>query len=60
MSRKGRTSPVEIKFQRSYSSPDVSDPRSNMSEKRLWNLVKGLDKSSGPDLLWDKFNRSDR
>jgi hypothetical protein len=27
-----------------------------MCDKCLWNPVKGLDKSSGPDLLWDRFN----
>jgi hypothetical protein len=55
-----RTYPMELKFQQSYCSLDLSGPRSDMFGKRLWNLVKGLDKSGGLDLLWDRSNQSDR
>jgi hypothetical protein len=57
--QKGQTSPVEFKFQRSYSSLDMSGPRPNMSKKHLWNLIKGPDKSGGSDLFWNRSNRSD-
>jgi hypothetical protein len=60
MSGEDRTSSVEIKFQRSYSSPGMSGPRLDKSEKHLWKLVKRPDKSGGLDLLWDRSNRSDQ
>jgi hypothetical protein len=60
MSSDGQTCLVELKFQRSYCSLDLSGPRSNMSSKCLWNSVKGSDKYGGLDLLWDRSNRSDR
>jgi hypothetical protein len=53
MSSEGRTCPVEIKFQQLYFSQDLSGLTSDMSSKCLWNPVKG------PDLLWDRSNRSD-
>jgi hypothetical protein len=51
MSGDGWTYPVKLKFQRSYCLPDLSYLRSDMFGKRLWNPVKGPDKSGGPDLL---------
>jgi hypothetical protein len=56
----GWTYPVELKFKRSYCSPDLSGPRLDMSDKHLWNPIKGPDKSGEPDLLWDRSNQSDR
>jgi hypothetical protein len=50
MSEEGKISPVELKFQQSYCSPNMSGPRPDKSKKHLWNPVKGSDKSDGPDL----------
>jgi hypothetical protein len=47
---------VKLKFQRSYCLPDKSSSRLGMSGKRLWKLVKGPDKSDGPNLLLDRLN----
>jgi hypothetical protein len=60
MSGEGRTCSVELKFQWSYCSSDLSGPRPDMFDKCLWNPVKGPDKSGGPDLLWDRSNRSNQ
>jgi hypothetical protein len=57
---KGQTSLVMFKFQWSYSSSDMSDLRPDMSEKCLWNLINGSNKSDGPDLFWNMYNRFDR
>jgi hypothetical protein len=46
----GQTSPVEFKFQRSYCSADMSSQGPDMSEKPLWNPVKGPDKSGGLEI----------
>jgi hypothetical protein len=40
--------------------PDMSGLGPNMSMKPLWSLGKGSDKSSGPNLFWNRSNRSDR
>jgi hypothetical protein len=48
---RGQTSSVEFKFQRSYGSPDMSDPRSDISKKCLWNPVKGPNKSGELNLF---------
>jgi hypothetical protein len=57
---KGQISPVELKIQRSYCSPDMSSQGLDMSGKPLWNPVKGLNKSGGPNLFWNRSNRFDR
>jgi hypothetical protein len=38
----------------------MSGPGSDMSEKHLWNPVKGPDKFGGPDLFWNRSNQYDR
>jgi hypothetical protein len=51
MSGVGQTCPVELKFQRSNCSSDLFGPRLNMSDKCLWNLVKGPDTFDGSNLF---------
>jgi hypothetical protein len=61
MSRKSLWKPA---FEPDMSSSEdltrVKVERTDMFEEPLWSLGKGLDKSSGPDLFWNRSNWSNR